>query len=65
MEPGEIKRTRAGSKVRIYAVDGGGDHPVHGAWYNDVDSIWIPCTWSLGGWFVNHEYPRSVDIINE
>ena len=63
MVPNEAARTRAGSPVRIYAVDGGGDHPVHGAWYNDIEGVWIPCTWSHDGFFVSAEFPRSVDII--
>lgn len=56
-------KTRAGSPVRVYSKKGGGDHPIHGAWYNDSDDCWIPCTWTLDGFFVSDEYPRSVDII--
>ena len=38
-------RTKDGKEVRIYAIDGGGDFPVHGAVY--VNCSWISETWKF------------------
>jgi hypothetical protein len=38
-------RTRDGREVRIYAIDGGGVHCVHGAVRNPEG--WAMCSWSL------------------
>ncbi len=40
-------RTRDGRKVRIYAVDGGGGMPVHGAILEN--GVWLTERWSAGG----------------
>ena len=40
-------RTRGGREVRIYAVDGGGVHCVHGAVKNPEG--WAMCSWMQGG----------------
>jgi hypothetical protein len=40
--------TRDGREVRIYAVDGGGIHPVHGAIKMD-DGSWKGCQWYSNG----------------
>lgn len=40
-------RTRDGREVRIYAVDGGGFYPVHGAYLYDDE--WILCRWAADG----------------
>ena len=40
-------RTRDGREVRIYAVDGGGVHCVHGAVKNPEG--WAMCSWMQGG----------------
>ena len=61
-KPGQRTKTRAGSPVRIYAIDGGGTHGVHGAWFNELEDLWIPCSWSADGFFVDKDYPRSLDI---
>ena len=58
-------KTRAGSPVRIYATDGGGEHSIHGAWWNDVENVWIPCTWDIDGYFMTRGCPRSIDIVQE
>jgi hypothetical protein len=44
----EALQTRDGRPVRIYATDGGGNFPVHGA---SIDSrgCWFSCTWSESG----------------
>ena len=40
-------RTRDGREVRIYATDGGGDHPVHGS--IKMNDGWRSCTWLSDG----------------
>lgn len=53
-------RTRNGREVRIYAVDGGGDYPVHGAIL--IDEVWDPNGWTIDGSdVVNNK--RSRDLI--
>ena len=64
-EPGQIVATRGGSTARIYAVNAGGSHGVHGAWYNEIEEVWIPCSWDAEGYFVSGFFPRSVDIIKK
>jgi hypothetical protein len=39
--------TRSGLPVRIYAVDGGGKEPVHGAFFEDGE--WHVTTWNEKG----------------
>jgi hypothetical protein len=41
-------RTRDGREVRIYATDGGGSRPVHGA-YLTKNGFWISATWMADG----------------
>lgn len=54
-------RTRDGREVRIYAVDGGGGNPVHGAALES--SGWHKMSWRQdGSWCV--EYPNHpLDLI--
>ena len=40
-------RTRDGREVRIYAVDGGGERPVHGA--INLDGEWECLVWRMDG----------------
>jgi len=40
--------TLNGTAVRLYAFDGGGEYPIHGAYYAG-QSMWIPCSWTYGG----------------
>jgi len=40
-------RTKSGREVRIYAVDGGGRYPVHGAIF--VDGTWSQENWKSDG----------------
>ena len=56
-----IYRTRDGRKVNIYAVDGGGDYPVHGV-ISDEDGKWKLAAWKLCGAFSNRvgEYPADL-----
>lgn len=43
IDPNKQYRTREGREVRIYAVDGGGDFPIHGA-------IHSGCGWTSEDW---------------
>ena len=42
-------QTRDGREVRIYAVDGGSDYPIHGAYWEPALCEWILCRWNLNG----------------
>jgi hypothetical protein len=47
IDPKKLYRTRDGREVRIYAVDGGGEYPVHGAHYDG--GRWSVCAWKKKG----------------
>ena len=47
IDPKKIYRTRDGREVRIYAVDGGGHKPIHGA-IREGDG-WVAASWLHGG----------------
>lgn len=47
IEIGRTYRTRDGREVRIYAVDGGGHKPIHGA-IREGDG-WVAASWLQGG----------------
>lgn len=47
--------TAWGQEVRIYAVDGGGNWPVHGAMKNGRDNIWVVTSWDVNG---KYHYPE-------
>lgn len=54
-------RTRDGREVRIYAVDGCGDYPVHGA--SLVDGGWTPHIWSSSGEFWKGAEGTASDLV--
>lgn len=47
VEMGKQYRTRDGREVRIYAVDGGGHKPIHGAVMNN--GKWVSHIWTAAG----------------
>jgi hypothetical protein len=51
IEMGRVYRTRDGREVRIYAVDGDGECPIHGAVKNPTG--WHPMIWYSDGRFTN------------
>lgn len=51
LEVGKYYVTRNGKKVRIYATDGNGCTPVHGAVYTDG---WTQLRWALDGLRLSH-----------
>lgn len=52
-------KTRSGLPVRIYATDGGGDYPIHGA--TCFGDIWHLCFWTKDGFFTGNE--GGLDLI--
>ena len=42
-------RTRDGRDARIYALDGGGSRPVHGACKHPVTGMWVLSRWNEQG----------------
>jgi hypothetical protein len=47
--------TAWGQEVRIYATDGGGNWPIHGAMKNGRDNIWVVTSWDVNG---KYHYPE-------
>lgn len=46
---GEMYITRAGERAIVYTRDGGGERPIHGAYWTGMD--WQPISWlSTGRW---------------
>jgi len=66
IELGKKYKTRDGREVRIYAVDGGGRFPVHGAVKLD-DGAWRQEEWTLTGSYNGerdgHTIPHRLDLI--
>lgn len=55
-------RTRGGNNVEIYRAFI--DYMI-GAYYDDNDSRWVPCTWTMpNGFFINEKKPRGLDLVN-
>lgn len=59
---GKFYRTRDGRKARIYATDGSGNYPVHGALL--CPDGWMEETWQLDGRNYGGE-EKSRDLISE
>ena len=55
-------KTRDGGEIRIYADDAGGEYPLHGAYWYEAEQRWVPAAWTLDGYVVNKETPRSLDV---
>ena len=51
IEVGKSYKTRNGRQVRIYAIDGGGKHSIHGARSNGRGE-WLYMTWCPDGSFI-------------
>jgi hypothetical protein len=54
-------KTRDGRDVRIYAVDGSGGFPVHGAYVDDSGEWWL-ATWKDSGSF-RHGDEHRYDLV--
>ena len=59
----KVKRTRDGHKVRIYANDGNGRYPIHGAILGN-DGVWSSRSWTNDGMFCEGVENR-LDLIEE
>ena len=60
IEAGKFYRTRGGQKVRVYAVDGGGEYPVHAALL--VGTVWYVKVYKSSG---HLDFPDDHDLISE
>ena len=64
IEVGKFYKTRDGMKIRIYAVDGHADYPIHGAILNSCGE-WVITFWPTAEG-KSSLYPESVgDIVGE
>jgi hypothetical protein len=62
IEMGKQYRTRDGLEVRIYATDGGGDYPIHGAM--KMDDGWYDETWASNGRYESSRIiPYDSDLV--
>lgn len=57
-------QTIGGKKVRIYARDGGGMYPVHGAVMDTPGTLWRQQYWTSDGKFRSGEYETQEDLVN-
>ena len=57
---GKKYRTRDGREVRIYAVDGGGQHPVHGAIKSE--GIWHVYAWRFNGEYTTSDCADLIEV---
>ena len=60
-KPGETYRTRDGREARVYAVDGGGSHPIHGAIKTDFG--WESENWRENGSVYSSEPRGQADLM--
>jgi hypothetical protein len=54
-------KTREGFDYRIYATDGGGEYPIHGA-IKKEPGLWLPIQWTNRGRF-DSSVPNKHDLI--
>mgnify|MGYP001560153287 CR=1 FL=1 len=57
------QKTRDGQEVIVYNTDGGGDYPLHGAWWDGAEQRWIPHAWSKDGYVIDKKNERALDVI--
>jgi hypothetical protein len=58
----DATQTVGGHPVRIYATDGGGGFPVHGAIWVCTFGEWVTYQWSLNGGFVGRNGEDNSDL---
>ena len=57
-------KTRGGSKVLITYQFDSGSKPIHGAYLEPIDGQWIPCSWTVNGFYDPTEtLIRGLDIL--
>ena len=54
-------KTRDGREVRIYATDGAGSHPIHGA--IECSDGWINASWGSSGYFISTCRDMQEDLV--
>lgn len=62
-KPGQEYRTRSGTRARIYAIDGSGNQPIHGAAILENDKGWWPAQWSATGWYYLDGATDDLDLM--
>lgn len=62
IEAGKFYRCRDGSKARVYATDGGGIYPIHGAHFVGE---WKAALWTKDGRFSHDRYNYVADLVSE
>jgi hypothetical protein len=55
-------RTRSGNKVRIYAMDAGGNWPIHGAVFYPALRQWDAFSWCADGSF-RDDRSNGMDLV--
>jgi len=61
IDPEKRYRTRDGHEVRIYATDGNGRYPIHGAYLEGL--IWWLDSWREDGKKYHDEFKDEKDLI--
>lgn len=64
IEAGKFYTTREGRRARIYAIDSGGDFPVHGAIFDDGHWL-LPDGWKLSGRYYGEDSESQEDLVSE
>lgn len=63
IDPSKTYRTRDGQPVRIYATDGVGTSPIHGAYYSTMFKGYIFCGWDQDGEPTTDGPPERVGLV--
>jgi len=58
----DCTKTKDGRPVRIYATDGGGLYPIHGAIWMNSEEGWRVATWTKGGNYDDGERVWCFDL---
>ena len=56
--------TDGGLLAKVYAIDAGGQHPIHGCYYAG-DGEWHVACWTASGYRLKAETPHPLDIVGE
>ncbi len=64
IEAGKFYNTRDGRRARIYAIDSGGDFPVHGAIFDEGHWL-LPDGWKLSGRYYSEDAGSQEDLVSE
>jgi len=64
LEAGKFYRTRSGNIARVYATDGVGSYPVHGA-VAESEGAWEHLAWTRCGRFNLERESSPLDIVAE